>query len=418
MIKHIASSFAARLATMAITLVIVVMNSHVLGSSGQGQASLIQFGILLLVSVSSYIGGGAVVYLIPRTGPKALVAPVYLTASAVAVAFYPLLQGLELLEAHLILPVCILGWMQSLFTFHLQVLVGRERIHTYNLIVVAQSATLALGLAVFYLVFDDHTIQAYIQALYIAFGCTWLVSALLGMRLANTHIETVPFKEAFSALWRYGKYGQTGNLFQLMIYRSPLYFLEKTMASGLAAAGIFSIGFYAAEAIWTVGKSISLVQHARIANSDDRSTSTRLTVAMFLVSTVASIGLTALALVLPEEVYLVVFGDDMRGISHVLLGLALGIVANSGSVILAHHFSGTGRHRFNTVASGAGLGVLLLFVYPGIDNYGLHGAALAASMGYLVQLSVLLFLFITTENVRSADWKSGAALIKHFIRLS
>lgn len=418
MIKHIASSFAARLATMAITLAVVVMNTQVLGSSGQGQASLIQFGILLLVSVSSYIGGGAVVYLIPRTGAQALVAPVYLTASLVAIAFYPLLHGLELLEAHLILPVCILGWMQALFTFHLQVLVGRERIHAYNLIVVAQSASLALALAVFYFGFDDHSIQAYIQALYIAFGSTWLVSAFLGMRMAKPHAETVRFSEALSALWRYGKYGQTGNLFQLMVYRSPLYFLEKTMVSGLAAAGIFSIGFYAAEAIWTVGKSISLVQHARIANSNDRSTSTRLTLAMFLVSTLASTALTALALLLPESIYLAIFGDDMRGISLVLLGLALGIVANSGSVILSHHFSGIGKHRVNALASGVGLGTLLVLIFPGIERYGMHGAALAASLGYMAQLAVLLLLFTHTEKLTKTEWKEGLQLLKQFVKPS
>lgn len=406
MIRHIASSFSARFAVMALTLAIVAMNSRVLGGSGQGLASLIQLGILLMVSVSSYIGGAAVVYLIPRTGARPLLLPAYLMAAAVALGFFPLLKWLELLDSWLIIHVCALGWMQSLFTFHLQLLIGRERIHPYNLITTAQSATLALALVIFYFAAGERTIQSYLGALYLSFGTTLLISILAGRKWLKPK-PTVSFSEALKALWRYGKYGQTGNIFQLLTYRSPLYFLEKTMESGLAAAGVFSIGFYAAEAVWSVGKSISLVQHARIANSNDHVSNKQLTIGLLIFSVALSAVITAGVLVIPETVFLVIFGDDMQGIARVLLCLSPGIVANAGSVIIAHHFSGTGRHRINTLGSAAGLGVLLIAIFPAIDGYGTYGAALAAALGYIIQFGVLFWSFTNVETISKEDWLRG-----------
>ena len=417
MIKNIASSFAARLAVMAITLAVVVMNAQVLGGSGQGLASLIQFGILLLVSVSSYIGGGAVVYLIPRTGARPLLAPVYLSSALVALLFYPLLRWLDLIDAYLIVHVCILGWLQSVFTFHLQVLVGHERIQRYNLAVTAQSASLALALVIVYFVFNEATIVAYLIALYVSFGLTLLVSALAVKKVWETK-QNLGFSEAWKALWRYGKYGQTGNVFQLLTYRSPMYFLEKLMAHGLAAAGIFSIAFYAAEAVWSVGKSLSLVQHARIANSTDTASNKALTLGMLVLSTSASVVLVTAALIVPENLYLAVFGDDMKGLSLALLGLAPGIIANGASVIVAHHFSGTGQHRINTYGSAAGFGALLVFIYPLIEHYGIHGAALAASIGYSFQFCVLFWVFVSLEDVKKTDWKAGLNAMKALFKLN
>lgn len=417
MIKNIASSFAARLAVMAITLAVVVMNARVLGGSGQGLASLIQFGILLLVSVSSYIGGGAVVYLIPRTGARPLLAPVYLTSALVAVLFYPLLQWLQLIDPHLIVHVCVLGWMQSLFTFHLQVLVGHERIQRYNLAVTGQSASLAVALALLYFIFDEATIGAYLTALYASFGLTLLVSAFAVINVWETK-QNLRFSEAWKALWRYGKYGQTGNVFQLLTYRSPMYFLEKLMVHGLAAAGIFSIAFYAAEAVWSVGKSLSLVQHARIANSTDKASNKALTLGMLVLSTISSTVLVTAALIVPEHLYLAVFGDDLKGLSLALCALAPGIIANGASVIVAHHFSGTGKHRINTLGSAAGLGALLVFIYPFIEQHGVHGAALAASIGYSVQFGVLVWVFIAVEDVKKADWKAGLNAMKDLFKLN
>lgn len=402
MIANIAASLASRLLVMLLTLAVVVMNTNILGDEGQGTAALIQLGILLLVSLTNFIAGGAVVYLTPRFSPRSLLLPAYLWSLLVSVAFYPLLLWSSLVPAAHIFDVCVLGLMQALFTFHLQIAMGRERIQRFNLIVGLQALVLACALAILFFLEQRQSIQSYVTALYFSFGITLVMSIGASLRYLRAPSE-LSFFSALGELWRYGRYAQAGNILQLLNYRSNLYLLERLLVQGRGAVGIFSIGLYAGEAVWSIGKSLSLVQYARISNSTDSEYNKRLTIRFFYLSGLAAMVLTVLMLVIPESVYLSIFGSDLKGLYMVLCLIAPGIVANSLSMILSHHFSGTGRHSRNTVSSAVGLIAMLGSGIPLIIAKGLPGAAAAASIGYLAQLSVLGLFFFNEERITARD---------------
>lgn len=404
MIANIASSLVSRLLVMMLTLAVVVMNTNILGDEGQGTAALIQLGILLLVSLTNFIAGGAVVYLTPRFAPRSLLLPAYLWSVIVCVLFYPLLKWSAIVpEAH-VLDVCILGLMQALFTFHLQISMGRERIRRFNLIVGLQAFVLAGALAILFFIEQQQSITSYITALYLSFGITLLLSVTASLRYLRTPTD-LNFFAALRELWQYGRFAQAGNILQLLNYRSNLYLLERLLTSGRGAVGVFSIGLYAGEAVWSIGKSLSLVQYARISNSTDAAYNKRLTIHFLYLSGVSAMMLTLVMLVIPESVYLAIFGADMVGLYAVLCWIAPGIVANSLSMIIAHHFSGTGRHSRNTLSSALGLCAMLGSGIPLILALGLSGAAIAASTGYIAQLTALFFFFIREEKLRRTDFQ-------------
>ncbi|WP_306639897.1 lipopolysaccharide biosynthesis protein [Sanyastnella coralliicola] len=391
----VATSMASRLLVMLFTVAVVLMVTNKIGAEGQGTAALVQLGILLIVSITNFIGGGAVVYLLPRIGTRPLVLPAYVWSTAIAGIFYGFFQLVPIVPEEFVLDVVILGWLQAMFTFHLQILVGQERIHRFNVIVTLQAFWLAAMLA--YLIFGAEAVEirSYINALYVSFGMTYLIALFSSWKHMMVPSEITP-RAAFDELWKFGRYAQLGNILQLLTYRSNIWIVEKLI--GLSASGIYSLSLYASESIWNVGKSLALVQGARIANTNDDAYNRQLTSKFMKLSISGSVVLIGIMLALPDRFYQWLFGEEMAGLYWVLLWVSPGILANACSMIYSHYFSGVGLHRNNTIGSGAGLAALLIVVYPLITNYGVEGGAMAASVAYIIQLITMGILFRRGSN--------------------
>lgn len=398
MLSKVISSMGSRLLVMALTLAVVIMISRILGDTGQGTAALIQLGILLIVSVTNFIGGGAVVYLAPRLAPRSLVIPAYCWSIFVALAFYVIFNLFTIVPEEFIWQICCLGLMQALFTFHMQIAMGKEHIHSYNITVTIQALILATTLAVYMLIWEEHSILSYIKALFCSFLCTLLISIGLSLRFFKEKGKESA-RKVFMEMWNYGKFAQTGNILQLLNYRSNLFLLEKMAINGRGAAGLFSISLYAGEAVWNVGKSLAVVQYARISNSNDKDYNRSLSLTFLYISAAASLFLIVIMLAIPDSFYQWVFGEEMAGLHTVLMWFAPGIFANAISMIFSHHFSGTGQHFRNTISSGVGLMVLLICGFSLIPIYQVSGAAMAASAAYIAQLIVLGGMFMKEEDV-------------------
>jgi len=68
-------SILNRVFGMVSALLLVLMNLHFVHVEGQGTIALINFGILILATLSQFIGGGALIYLIPRMGEQKIALP-------------------------------------------------------------------------------------------------------------------------------------------------------------------------------------------------------------------------------------------------------------------------------------------------------------------------------------------------------
>jgi O-antigen/teichoic acid export membrane protein len=118
-----------------------------------------------------------------------------------------------------------------------------------------------------------------------------------------------------------------------------------------------------------------------------------------------------LLLLLPGSVYTLAFGKDVTGLRPLLLLLVPGILAMAASQAFSHYFSGTGRNRLNMVASGLGM-LVTLGIGPGaVDRWGLHGAALTASLSYITAATLQFTVFLrATRAPLAAFWPGRADL--------
>jgi len=140
--------------------------------------------------------------------------------------------------------------------------------------------------------------------------------------------------------------------------------------------------------------SISLVQYARIANTDDKKYSQELTVKLlkagFFISLICIIPL----LILPESFYLFIFGKGFIGVKQVIWILAPGVLVYNFSIILGHYFSGTGKYYINTIASSIGLVASVILFVLLIPTYITVGAGIATSISYGITSLVVLIFFL------------------------
>ncbi|MDA0882260.1 MAG: polysaccharide biosynthesis C-terminal domain-containing protein [Bacteroidetes bacterium] len=395
MIRKILGTIGSRLLIMLFTIIVVICNSRYLGASGQGTAALIQFGVLLVVALNNFIGGGAVVYLSARIPANKLALPAYSWSLLVAFMAYFVFKFTAIVPSEYALEVAFLGLLQSLFGFHLMVIMGSEHIKSYNTILSIQALLLVGALLGFYFI-DTPSIDHFIHALFVSFGGTFFLAFLLSWKRVFAGKWTIN-KSEIKELWDLGKYGQSGNLLQMLTYRSNLVFLEK-LSSDRSLVGIYSIGLYGSEAIWNISKSLSTIQYSRISNMSDRDEIRKLSLAFFHVSLMGTLILVFIMLLIPDRFYTFVLGDEMVGIRAMLFFLAPGILANACSGILSHHFSGIGMPSKNTLSSGIALAVTIVSALILIPYLGLIGAAITASLAYSCQFLSLLFSFLAEEK--------------------
>jgi O-antigen/teichoic acid export membrane protein len=228
--------------------------------------------------------------------------------------------------------------------------------------------------------------------MYISFLITlifFIAYTLSHLKTARMHWHSAAWKEMF----RLGKFAQGGNVLHILNQRLNVVLLENLAMTGRSLAGVYTIAMYGAEVLWTVGKSLSVDQYSRIANSDDRSMQRALTNKYVRYSLSVALAGVLVIVLMPQSFYEWIFQREIPDLRITLLWLAPGILANAVSIILAHFFSGTGNHKYNFIASGLGLlsgsicGVLF------IPDYGLKAAAGAASVAFVVQLLFFLLIY-------------------------
>lgn len=392
MTKSSIALIGSRLWIMLSTLGIVFLNTRFLGTAGQGDAGIINLGILIVASISMFVTGGAVVFNMPRLQAGSTIFPSLLWSSLTAIGSYLFFLLVPIIPDEFILHVVVLGWMQSLFTFNMQLLLGKLRIIPYTISLIIQSFLSFLGLLLFFILDIDISIHAFLKSLYFSFAIT-LAFTIWFSRDEWVKLNTASWKMALREMFNYGKWGQAGNVFHLLNQRLNFSLLDILLVQGKASAGILSIAMYGAEVVWTVAKSLSTEQYALIANSNDRIEQQLLTKKNMRTSLLIGIAAAIGIWIVPSGFYFWILPDkiDTIALSNALLWLAPGLIANSASIIFAHYFSGIGKHYHNGIASALGFALGLPSSILLISKFGLEGAAAGISISFAVQ--VLYFVW-------------------------
>jgi O-antigen/teichoic acid export membrane protein len=378
-------------------LLLVLMNLHFVHVEGQGTIALINFGILILATLSQFIGGGALIYLIPRIGENkiALPAMIWIVISAILTFFLLLVLGAPFIGFTL-----LLGTLQSLFVLQQMILLGKEKIESYQILLFTQSVSSLFFVGCFYFT-TDWGIIAFISGQLLSF----IVTASVGFYLTPHVWKKMRFdltKNDLQQTVKLGGYAQLGNIFHLGNQRSYLYFLENLGAEGKIFTGVFSILMYVAEALWSVVKSLSSILASRVAQSSNFSEHLLLTKRYLIIGVTTTVFGTLCFLIVPNSWLALLMDFDIAFIKEGFFFLIPGIVANTITVSIAHLFSGRGLHQYNFYSALTGFAVAIVCSSLLIPSDHLNGACIAASAAFLAQSLVQIFLFFRLKKKESS----------------
>ncbi|MBL4655359.1 MAG: hypothetical protein JKY33_06015, partial [Bacteroidia bacterium] len=78
MFKKIISTIGSKFLITGLNFATVILTTQALGAEGRGEVSLFFLNIVIVMMFNDFVGGGALVYLIPRNEPFKVLIPSYI----------------------------------------------------------------------------------------------------------------------------------------------------------------------------------------------------------------------------------------------------------------------------------------------------------------------------------------------------
>lgn len=413
MFRKIVGTIVTRFLAAICMLTIIVLNARYLGAEKVGVISLIILAVTIVQMVNNFIGGAALVYLVPRTPLLKLFVPSYIWGVIASVVCATVLYFTHSIPEGFFIHVMILSTLHSLFTVNTMILLGQERIKAINVMTVAQIITLVAVLLLFFIFTANREVMVYLYAMYVSYIIMFAGSfALITSRLKKGDLSGMG--KVIREILSFGSWAQTANIAQLFNYRLSYYFIEHMI--GKAALGVYSTGVQLAEGVWIIPRSMSMVQLSRISNEKRWDYAVKVTLVFSKLGLVVSTVIIGLILLLPVQFFLFVFGPEFSGVKPVIMSLTAGIIALSFSILLSAFFSGMGKPMHSAIASGIGLVFTLFFSLWLIPVYGIVGAGIAASCAYLSATLYQLIAFVILAKVKPTDFLIRRSEIRLLIR--
>ncbi len=382
MLKQVFSTTVVRLSIAVMGLLVTTLNARVLGAEGLGEIRIFTVTVTLLVIVANFVGGPHLIFRSTRHSLSGLLLRSYAWCIAVSVLFFCVqyVPGLAFKHHDVIALSTMfyaLGWV------HVYCLIGFERITLQNLVVFSFNGLLLVGVWMSYYVLGWSEPIYFVIIYAVAAISQWLLGgAMLFVNRKRAIVK--PPEQLTKVLLKDGVYVQSGNLFQQLNYRLGDYILEATW--GKAAVGIYGLAIQLAEGIWTVARSASLVQYARLSNMANKERAKKITFQFAKAVVIVSVfGFLVLSF-LPKSFYALLFGEELVAVRGILRWLLPALSLYSAGFIYSHYFSSQGQFKINTLVSFIGLIVILLTAPLFIPRFGIPGAIAAHSATYLASL--------------------------------
>ncbi|MFI5149622.1 MAG: polysaccharide biosynthesis C-terminal domain-containing protein [Bacteroidia bacterium] len=392
--RTILKTVVAKGAGSVISFLIVLISARLMGGAdGRGAISLMVLNITVILLVNDLIGGGALVFLIPRHPLPNLVIPSWLwgigCGTVLPILFY-VFGGYNRSEY---IYLTALSIFLNLSSINAVVLNGKEKIKAGNIIALTQVIILLILLSIFVFIRGWKKPEAYYLALLISYIISFLMSLSI-IRKGLQERRTGNYKRMMKQMIRSGFYVQFGNAVQLMNYRVSFYMLNFFFPlQGKALVGIYSTGASVCESVWVISNGISMVQYARISNMSNRKDAQELSAGLSKISLLATCAAMIVLILLPASFFGAVFGPEYIPLHHLILLLSAGICVFGLSCIYSHYFSGIGKMHVSSYSSLAGFVITLLAGFILIPRYGINGAAVTACCSYLASALFLLIRF-------------------------
>ncbi len=410
MLKKIIGTAGTRLLSAVINLVILLLITNKIGSEGFGVIALIMVDITIIQMFVDFLAGSTLIYFSSRANTGQLLVPAYLWTALVVIVFYfssffiqlvfPIVHA-QIIPSGYAIHIFALALLNALMIIHYNLLLGKNEIKTYNIIFTVQ---ILIFLGVFLTgIFNRHdfTPMAYVYALYFAYGTGSILGFFALIRKTDKFLVR-GWSEIIRQVINFGFISFVANILHIGNKRLSFYVLR--YFSGLSALGIYNTGVQLTEGLRIIGQSISLVQFSTISNTTDREYAASLTIKLMKFTLLLTILALSVLILLPESVYTWIFSKDFTDVKPIVIALSPGVMALAANNIFSHYFSGLGNPKVNMWSNVAGLIFTVALAFTLIPAFGYIGAALTASVSYIVTVVYQYVVFEKRTHTKFKEW--------------
>lgn len=423
MLKKIIGTTGTRILNAVFNLVILVLITNKIGNEGLGIIGLILVDITIIQLSVDLVAGSSLVYFASRANLGQLLFPALLFVVFVILVFlligflgdiyFPVLFYTIVPEGYFT-HILVLSAIGSLMWIGYNLLLGQSRIAVYNIIFMIQVITLLVIFSFLIFYVNDHSVEAYLTALY----CAYTAAALAGLISVLYKAENLNIKgwmDVTKKVFNYGLITQMANLLSIGNNRMSFFFIR--YFAGLPAVGIYNAGIQTTEGFKLIGQSIAVVQFSTISNTRNVEYSRVLTIRLMKVSVLLTLTAVIAINVLPESFYTWLFSDDFIGVKPVIIALSPGVLALAANNVFSHYFSGMGKPKINLHAKLIGFIFTIILAITLIPPFGFIGAAITASVSYVSTVIYQYRIFVKHTGTKVKEWIPVSNDVTEFKRI-
>jgi O-antigen/teichoic acid export membrane protein len=367
-----------------------------MGPKVKGDATIFITTITFLVFFCSFVGGQALVYLVPRFRIENLIIPAYIWTVLVAGISYILFRQFDVFTWRRSVNICIISTLSSIVNINAAVLLAKQEIRRYNMLNLLPVLITMTGLLGSIFIYQIDSIYGYLYPLYVAYFISVLVSFYFTARYIRISSSIGVFDDIDSAL-KYGAGYQIFELLQLLNFR--LYFFLLYHLQGAGDLGLFSIGVSILEVVWIFGRSVFVIHYSDFSNSDNRVMAVRQTMLYIKIVFLTSVVILAMIALCPSSIYGLVFGSSFAGVKYLVKWLFPGVMMYSIALVIQSIYLSRASYGRLIFAQFVGLVFSVALCYVWIPKYFYSGASAAASVSYIACTLIMLAFFIRDYKI-------------------
>lgn len=407
----ILKTFFSRFLILILNFGLVIYSTNMWGSEGKGVISIVIADLTIISFFANIFVGSSMSYFASKFKVEQILPFAYLWSVIVGIlipVFFSFNHGSEYSNYLIVLSV-----LSSLLATNVNLFVGQRNIKMFNLYTVLQQIIHIVFIVIIVYIVKITSVDSYFIAQISCFGLLFLVSAFQVLKQCN--FKNISFsKEIGSKLFDYGWKTQLSAFLQFLNNRLSFYFLE--YFKGIVSVGIFSVGIAFSEAIWTVSRSLSVVLYADVINNKNSNDAIEKTKVSLRVCFLITLLFIIIMLLIPAEVYSMIFGKDFNQTKEIVLFLSPGILAIAVSNIIGYYFAGINKLRILNVKAIVGLIFTVISSFFIIPKWGIKGACVITSISYCLSSALLFWRFYQITDFHIKDFILSKAEINLLLK--
>jgi len=404
MFRNILSTVGARYLVAFLNLLLIFINSKVLGLEGVGLTGVILASSGLVIFFNSILCGNTTVYFLNRYNLRYVFYPSLAWAVTGSIAACCVMSLLKMLPQGYEVAIGALAALSSLVSANTLMLLGKDRVKAFNWIYIVQGGLQFVMLLIIYFLLNIKTVSGYLTGVFVANAVAFIISIiLLAPFLKNDRQVEKPFGSVLKEMLVYGIWSGIDNLAEGLTTRLNYFLLNRS--GGYGKVGLLDSGTKIAESVWHISNSISYLEYNSVSKTTALEAQKRVTLQLFKLTFCALLVVMAAVVCIPEWFYTeYLLTEEFSGVRRVIAALSPGIVAYGSNRIISHYFIGSGRIRYSAYCSLCGLAALVAVGFVLIPVYGVVGAAASSSLAYCCMLTYSVTIFCRQTRARLKDF--------------